>query len=207
MTETITDSGLSEDQLTTDLQRQRRERILDAAVESAGARGYDLVHMRDIARSARVSLATLYHHFPSKNHLLVWALDRELMRFDDHLSEDLSDVVDPFARLRVVVARLTDSMEKSERVTDALTHAYVASNIVAAAEAEMIRVRTREMFVHLMSGRTARDVDRHIADLLTDVWTSEVLALVQGRKTHADMRNRLISVIDLLARSMTRGPR
>jgi AcrR family transcriptional regulator len=200
------ESALSEDQLTTDLQRARRARILDAALDAAGTGGYDLVHVRDIAIRARVSIATLYHYFPSKVHVLVWALKRELARFDDYLSDDylskdLSEITDPFARLRIVVWRLIDAMEESARVAEALTHAYVASNVVATVEAEMIRVQTSEMFVHVMSDGIAPDVHRHAAELLTDVWTSEVLRLVQGRRTYAEMRRRLSTVIDLIARA------
>lgn len=193
-------SALPEDRLTTDLQRSRRTRILDAAVDAACANGYHLVHVRDIALSAGVSVATLYHYFPSKVHLLVWALDRELIRFDDLLSRELSEITDPFAKLRIVAWRLVDAMEESDRVTEALAHAYVASNVVATVEAEMIRVQTSEMFAHLMSDGIAPDVYRHVADLLTDVWTSEILRLVQGRRTYAEMRRRLSAVIDLVAR-------
>jgi len=196
-------AALSEDQLTTDRQRLRRTRILDAAVDAASVGGYDLVHMRDVAERAGVSLATLYHYFPSKVHLLVTALDRELIRFDDYLylHQDLSHITDPFARLRVVVWRLIKGMEQSDRVTDALTHAYVASHVVASAEAEMIRVQTSEMFVHLMSDGVAAELHRHTADLLTDVWTSEILALVQGRRTYVEIHRRLSTVIDLVVRA------
>lgn len=203
--EAITDefkhkTALPEDQLTTDLQRQRRARILDAAVDAAGADGFGLLHMRNIAECAEVSMATLYHYFPSKVHLLVTALGRELIRFDEYLSQDLSGSDGPFAKLRIVIWRLVDAMEESHRVTEALTHAYVASNVVASVEAEMIRVQTSEMFAHLMSDGVTADLHRHCADLLTDVWTSEILALVQGRRTYAQMRHRLTTAIDLVAR-------
>ena len=199
--------ALPEDQLTTDRQRDRRARIIDAAVMAAGAGGYDVVHMRDIAEWAHVSLATLYHYFPSKVHVLVWALQRELMRFDDHLSENISEIAEPLARLRIVVSRLIDAMEDSDRVTEALTHAYVASNMVASAEADMIRLQTSDMFVHLMSNGAALEMHGHIADLLTDVWTSEILALVQGRRSYSEMRRRLVKVIDLIGRGARQRPR
>lgn len=193
-------TALSEDQLTTDSQRERRVRILDAAVDAAGADGYDLLHMREVADCAGVSVGTLYHYFPSKVHLLVTALGRELIRFDDCLSQDLSGSDGPFAKLRTAIWRLINAMEGSHRVTEALTRAYVASNIVASVEAEMIRVQTSEMFAHLMSDGVAADLHRHSADLLTDVWTSEILALVQGRRTYAQMHRRLTTAIDLVAR-------
>ena len=200
---TVTDHyhepALPEDQLTTERQRERRARILDAAVEVAAAGGYDRVHVRDIADLAKVSLATLYHYFPSKVHVLVWALDRELMRFDDNLAHRLTEIVDPFARLRVVVWRLVKAMEHSDRVTEAMTHAYVASSMVASTEAEMIRVQTSDMFAHLMSDGVADELHRRTADVLTDVWTSEILALVQGRRSFDEMHRRLHTVIDLIA--------
>ena len=96
-------AALDEDQLTTDRQRQRRERILDAAVDAASAGGYDRVDMRDISERASVAIATLYHHFPSKVHLLTKALERELIRFDDRLNRDLSERTNPLMRLRLGV--------------------------------------------------------------------------------------------------------
>lgn len=194
------DSALPEDQLATDAQRARRSRILDAAVAAAGDGGYDSVHMRDIATRAGVSLATLYHYFPSKVHVLACALNRELLRFDDHLSSDLSSMVDPFARLTAGVSRLTDAMEASDVVTEAMAHAYVAANIVASGEAEMIRTQTSDMFVHLMGDADAAGLHRRIADTLTDVWTSEIMAMVQGRRTYTQMGQRLRTVIELIAR-------
>jgi AcrR family transcriptional regulator len=194
-------AALPEDQLTTDRQRERRARILDAAVEVARTGGFTRVRMREVAVNAGVALGTLYHYFPSKVHLLVMALERELIRFDDLLTENLSDVADPFARLRASVWSLINGMEESDRVTDVLTHAYVASHVVASVEAGIVRRQTAAMFVHLMSQGDSRDVRRHIAvaEVVTDVWTSEVLALVQGRRTYAEMRRRLSTTIDLLA--------
>lgn len=195
-------ASLSEDQLTTDRQRERRSRILDAAVDVARTGGFTRVHMRDVAEGAHVSLGTLYHYFPSKVHLLVMALERELIRFDELVAEDTFHAADPFAKLRSAVWSLINGMEESDRVTEALTHAYVASYVVASGEAEIIRDQTATMFVRLMSdGDNPLQTRRHIAvaEVLTDVWTSEVLALVQGRRTYAEMRRRLSATIDLLA--------
>ncbi|MGW0161869.1 TetR/AcrR family transcriptional regulator [Mycobacterium sp. NPDC003323] len=199
--DTYHQAALPEDRLTTERQRQRRSRILDAAVEVAGAGGYDRVHVRSIALRANVSLATLYFYFPSKVHVLVWALERELVRFDDYLCDAHSPTADPVARLHEVVSQLIDLMAESARVTEALTHAYVASTVVASAEAEMIRRQTKEMFVRLMGNGAASDFRGDAADILTDVWTSEILALVQGRRTIPAMRHRFATVIDLIFRA------
>lgn len=194
------ETALLKDQLTTDLQRARHARILDAAVAAAGAGGYELVHVRDVATRAGVSLATLYHYFPSKVHLLVRTLEREITHFEAVLDDELPAITGPYHRLRYGVARLITAMQRNNRVTMALAHAYVASNIVASVEAELIRCQTSEMFAHLMSEDTVPDEYRPTADLLTDVWTSEVLALVQGRRTYTEMAHRMTQLIDLLGR-------
>jgi AcrR family transcriptional regulator len=44
--------------------------IIAAAVENFQARGYHGTSIRDIARDAGMTPASIYHHFPSKQHIL-----------------------------------------------------------------------------------------------------------------------------------------
>ena len=44
--------------------------IIAAAVENFQARGYHGTSMRDIAATAGITPASIYHHFPSKQHIL-----------------------------------------------------------------------------------------------------------------------------------------
>ena len=48
---------------------QRRDRIVQTALDLLAESDYDAVQMRDIAEAARVALATLYRYFPSKEQL------------------------------------------------------------------------------------------------------------------------------------------
>src|SRR3954453_15371567 len=66
--------------LGSSAQRERRKRILDATLALASKGGYDAVQMPTVAERADVALGTLYRYFPSKIHLLVSALARELER-------------------------------------------------------------------------------------------------------------------------------
>ncbi|MEL6318836.1 MAG: TetR/AcrR family transcriptional regulator [Pseudomonadota bacterium] len=49
--------------------REKRSRLLDAAVERFLADGYDRTTLEAVARGAGVSSATLYKHFPTKSDL------------------------------------------------------------------------------------------------------------------------------------------
>lgn len=93
----------------------RRERpgkvaILRAAVEVMGEEGYEGASVRDMAARAGVSVAAVYHHFPSKLDLLrefiVEAYDVVLARVDRRLHDAAPDAG---ARLDTVVATLITS--------------------------------------------------------------------------------------------------
>lgn len=50
-------------------QRERRQRIVQAALQLLEEGEYDRIQMRDVAQRAEVALGTLYHYFSSKEHL------------------------------------------------------------------------------------------------------------------------------------------
>lgn len=50
--------------------RGGKEVVLDAAVENFQRLGYHGTSMRDIARDADITVASIYHHFPSKQRIL-----------------------------------------------------------------------------------------------------------------------------------------
>jgi AcrR family transcriptional regulator len=59
---------------------ERRARILAAARKLVAARGYDGLTMRDLARTARVSVPTLYNLFGSKDAILIAELEASAAR-------------------------------------------------------------------------------------------------------------------------------
>jgi len=55
----------------------RQRRILSAADELFGRRGYGRTTMEDVARRARLAVGTIYNYFPSKPELVLALLRRE----------------------------------------------------------------------------------------------------------------------------------
>lgn len=66
---------------------QTRERILDAALEAFAEQGFNSVSLREIAARAGLTHVGLLHHFPTKEDLLIHALERrderDLLTFRD----------------------------------------------------------------------------------------------------------------------------
>lgn len=53
----------------------QRDRILDIVVELLETEGYDAVQLREVARRARTSLATIYKRYGTRDELILAALD------------------------------------------------------------------------------------------------------------------------------------
>jgi TetR/AcrR family transcriptional regulator, cholesterol catabolism regulator len=54
---------------------QGGDRLLDVVVEILETEGYDAVQLREVARRARTSLATIYKRYPTRDDLILAALE------------------------------------------------------------------------------------------------------------------------------------
>lgn len=77
----------------TGIRTEAAQRVLAAARELFGERGFDGVSIRDIAARAQVSKANVFHHFSSKAHLYDAVLQDSRMTFDEILNELADDSV------------------------------------------------------------------------------------------------------------------
>ncbi len=59
---------------TTEAQRARRQRVIDAGLALLRSRDYDKIQVKDVAEEANVALGTVYNYFSSKDHLFAEVL-------------------------------------------------------------------------------------------------------------------------------------
>ena len=126
----------------TPSQRERRLRVIRAALSLARDGGYEAVQMRDVSTEAGVALGTIYRYFSSKDHLLVaamleWMLDLERTvtkrpPVGDTVCEQVLDVLhralramerDPTLAAAVVTAQTSDdgaAAEATREVTEVM---------------------------------------------------------------------------------------
>jgi TetR/AcrR family fatty acid metabolism transcriptional regulator len=81
----------------------KHRKILRAAIDVFASKGYFSARMTDVAKEAEVADGTLYLYFEGKEHLLLSIFDDVLGRFIDRLKEEIADLDDPVAKLRVMV--------------------------------------------------------------------------------------------------------
>ena len=181
-------------------QRDRHRRILDATLVLASKGGYEAVQMRTVAERADVALGTLYRYFPSKIHLLVSALARELERYLEHLEGRPIPGETPHARVLHVLGRATRSMQREPMLTEAMTRAFMFADLRVANEVNTVARLMERMFTRAMhEGEPSAD-DIAIARVIGDVWLSNLVAWVTRRASAEDVSNHLELAARLLLR-------
>ncbi|WP_281899176.1 cholesterol catabolism transcriptional regulator KstR [Phytohabitans aurantiacus] len=184
-------------------QRDRRRRILDATLQLASKGGYDAVQMRAVAERAEVALGTLYRYFPSKIHLLVSALARELDRSQEKLTRAPIPGDTSYDRMLFVLGKVTRSMQRDPLLTEAMTRAFMFADPSAATEVNAVARLMEDMFTRAIHEGEASADDRATARVIGDVWLSNLVAWVTRRASANDVINHL----ELAARLLLATPR
>lgn len=146
---TATVTTLSEDDLSSAAQRERRKRILDATLALASKGGYDAVQMRAVAERADVAVGTLYRYFPSKVHLLVSALAREFEQIEGKRKPLAGQ--SPRERMHLLLTQITRMMQRDPLLTEAMTRAFMFADASAAAEVDRVGKVMDRVFARAMN--------------------------------------------------------
>ncbi len=179
------DSGPTRELLTVgelnDEQRERRERIVQAAFELGADGGYDAVQMRDVAATANVALATIYRYFSSKDHLLAAAMTEWTARLQGRVSQSPPKGDTPADQLVDVLRRACRSMQRQPKLSIALVRALSSTDVgVTEGGAEVRRL------IGAMAGPILADFDAGVRDdilaTLGHVWYSTLAAWANGRR-------------------------
>ena len=200
MANTRTPNAAADEVFGSAAQRDRHRRILDATLALASKGGYEAVQMRTVAERAEVALGTLYRYFPSKIHLLVAALARELERYQERLDRRPIPGETPYDRVMYVLGRTTTLMQREPMLTEAMTRAFMFADPSAANEVNTVARLMERMFTRAMhEGEPSAD-DMAIARVIGDVWLSSLIAWVTRRASADDVSNHLELAARLLLR-------
>jgi AcrR family transcriptional regulator len=191
-------SALTDDDLGSPAQRDRRRRILDATLALASKGGFEAVQMRAVAERADVALGTLYRYFPSKIHLLVTALIREFGRSLERFERTPIPGETPAEGVLYVLSRNTRSLQRDPHLTEAMTRAFMFADTSVAAEVVEVGRLLERMLTIAMGVDEPSEEDKAIARVIGDVWLSNLVAWVTRRASAEDVSNRLELTVRLL---------
>lgn len=147
------------------------ERATSVAASLFASRGYDATSTRELAEALGITKGTLYHHFPTKEDLLVRICDESLARITQAALEVIASEPDPLARLRSLIRRHVETM-----LADQPLHTTMLTELRSLSAGSHDRVvALRDAYGGLVQetiaacqadGALASDVDTHLLALL-----------------------------------------
>jgi TetR/AcrR family transcriptional regulator, cholesterol catabolism regulator len=204
----VSASSLDSSASSSDPRHLRRERMLDVACSLASQGGFEAVQMRTVADQADVALGTLYRYFPSKIHLLVSALGRELERARVELQAETPAAETPAAgttaadRVVLVLRTAGRPMRRDQHLTEALVRAFMfADSSVKNEIAEVEHVLTTMVARAMHPDQDPPGEDAlAIARVIGDVWLAALIAWVTGRSTLDEAGEHMRRAVTLILR-------
>lgn len=87
--------------------KDKRERILLAAIEVVSQKGYHQASIEEIAKTANIGKGTVYVYFSSKKELFRELVKYSIQKFFEMLEQELNGIRDPKEKLRVMMTVYT----------------------------------------------------------------------------------------------------
>lgn len=169
-------------------QEERRTRIVVAASRLA-AHGREAVQIRQVADRANVAPSTVYRYFASKDDLLVACLHQWLLRISCGIP-GFTETTDPVGRLLMVIEMVTTELCTQPLLADATVRAYLYANTEAAENTELCRNLLIRTFTAALDG-VHDEQTRYAGELITDIWATNLPAMIQRRTSVDDLLDRL----------------
>jgi len=110
-----------------DMRKATLERVEKAVLELFTTRDFNNVALIEVARTANVSLQTIYKYFGSKEQLVAYVLDATLSRLAHRMIDHLEGIEDYRERLRKTLWVMLDYFDKHPKVILLLTVSIPAS--------------------------------------------------------------------------------
>ncbi len=208
-------NSLTYEDLGSAAQRERRKRILDAAIALASKGGFEQMQMRAVAERADVALGTLYRYFPSKIHLLVSALAMQFEQARENFDRKPIPGETPADRVMYVLGRTTRTLQRDPNLTEALTRAFMFADASVANEIHIVGMHVTRMLMAAM--RDPEEVmaapeppepteeEIAIAKVIGDVWLASLVQWVTGRASANDVAKSMDVAVHLLLAAVRRG--
>ncbi len=155
-----------------------------AGLQLAAEGGYDGVQMRNVAERADVALATVYHYFTSKDHLLAESMTEWLDRFRRRAMAKPAVGATTLERVLDILDRIVEAMGENELVTTALISGFVAEGEEVAACQENLHSTFSAMFSEAFEPRFPTEERDQIVRSLEHVWFSALIGWKNGWLTY-----------------------
>ncbi|HXZ62139.1 MAG TPA: TetR family transcriptional regulator [Acidimicrobiales bacterium] len=178
-------------------QAARRQRLLDAALGLLEERDYERISVREVAESAEVALATLYHYFPSKEHLFAEALVQWASTLGPDVTRRPLAGSSPAQKVEEALFRSARAFERRPQLARLLVRFETSEEPFAHEVLTRLDATTTDVYLDLLA-HLPRDEAVRVVRVLDAVFDSSLRAWSSGRATTADLRRSLSDAVKLL---------
>lgn len=128
-------------------QKLRYRRMLDAAIRLGSVQDFERVQMQDVAAESEVAIATLYRYFPSKVHLYVGVMKAAVDRLDPAAFK-VGEDQDPVEVIGDLLMAFTRAMCRDRRLSMSMMQAMILSEGLESPDSVAIEA----IFLDLLLG-------------------------------------------------------
>ena len=182
----------------TPSQRDRRLRVIRAALDLAARGGYDAVQMRDVSTEADVALGTIYRYFSSKDHLLVAAMLEWMLDLERTVTKHPPRGDTACDRVLDVLHRALRSVERDPALAAAVVNAQTSDDGAAVRATQEVT----EVLYRIMAAAFPEDADTEVVHdtirVLAHVWFSCLVSWTSGVGDIAWVRSEMDTAAHLL---------
>jgi AcrR family transcriptional regulator len=139
--------------------RERREALINAAIQVFMDKGFHAATVRDIGRAANMTQGTIYNYVSSKDDILYLVCDRIVAEYNAETRKALDTSVEPVGRVRSAVRAISEVMYRHRRE---ILLIYQDSHLLDARSRKVILARVEEfigMFERIVAD-AARELGR-----------------------------------------------
>jgi len=178
-------------------QRERRQRIIDAATELMIEADYDKIQVKDVADRADVALGTLYRYFNSKDHLFASALQSWSLGFGKRL--ELSETGPTVDRVKAIYRRAARAFEKQPRVYGVMIQVQSSQDPIAVEVwRTFASAQTTAFGIALETSRLPEQKRDDVIAVMSAVLDESLRASQLGSQTVADVYQAIDRAADLI---------
>jgi len=186
---------------------ERSRRILEIAVELAEEGGFEAVRQRDVAARAGVALGTLYKRFPSKEGILVAALEMETEKMVRRLVQQPITGDTPEERIGNLFRTITRGLCRKPNLAKALIRALTSGEPGLTEKVAGYHTRLKEVIARTMcsvdGSVVPTDLELEVAFTLQQIWFAAIVGWMGGLHN----QNVIVDRVTIAAEWMLRGIR
>ncbi len=151
---------------------ERRDQIVDAAIEVFLEKGFAATTMRDVGIKAGLSQGTLYNYVRTKEDTLYLVCDRAVAHYHEQIARAIEGADDPRERLvRAVRAVVRAQFDHRHNILIVLREAHLLDERSRRAVRQRVDVFLDEIVDIVAAGMPARSSRRASARLLAEAVT------------------------------------